>query len=343
MKKKIAVVLMVFMVLSVFTGCAQKPAEPAKPAAPPAPEKIVIKIGHVTAENHSVHITCQEFEKYVEQQTGGKVDVQIYPNAQLGGDRQMTEAVALGTLHICLPTTSALSAYNPKFAVMDMPFMFKSKEAAFKAVDGELGVKFNELVKPVGIRILGYNDNGIRHISNKVRPINEPKDLKGIKMRVMENPVFIDLFKALGTNPTPMSFGELYTGLQQGTVDGQENGASLVYASKFYEVQKYYSLTGHLVSIVAIIVNDKFYEGLPADIKQVVNDGVKKYMVDMQRDMETKGESEYLKKLEEAGMKINTITPENYKKFVDAVKPMHEKYKATIGQDFFDLALKGNQ
>ncbi|KUO73057.1 MAG: hypothetical protein APF77_20515 [Clostridia bacterium BRH_c25] len=346
MKKLIAILLMVTLVLSLAIGCAKKEeaAAPTTSDAPAAEEKkITIKLGHVEAEDRSTHKAAVEFEKYVEQQSEGKVDIEIYPNGQLGGDRQMTEAVALGTLHMTLPTTSVLTTYDPKFGVLDMPFLFKNEQAGFKALDNEIGAEFNEILESVGIYNFGYNYNGARHMSNSKHPINEPKDLKGIKMRVQESPVFIDLFKSLGANPTPMSFGEVFTALQQGTVDGQENAASLVYAMKFHEAQKYYSLTGHTYSFLAVMINDKFYKGLPQDIQQIVADGAKKYLIDYQRDMEINDDSVYMEKLKADGMQINEITPENHEKFVEAVKPMYDKYKAEIGQDMFDLAVKYNQ
>ncbi|MEW6423767.1 MAG: DctP family TRAP transporter solute-binding subunit [Bacillota bacterium] len=340
--KKVFAVALVFMVISLMAGCSQK-KEPAAPEKKAAPEKIVIKLGHVEAEDRSTHMACVEFEKYVEQQSQGKVDVQLFPNGQLGGDRQMTEAVALGTIQMTLPATAVLTTYSPKFGILDMPFIFKNAQSGFKALDGELGAKLNELLKPVGIYCFGYNYNGARNISNNVRPINEPKDLKGIKMRVMESPVYIDLFKYLGANPTPMSFGEVYTALQQGTVDGQDNGASLTYATKFYEVQKYYSLTGHTLSFLAVIINDKFYKGLPEDIQKIIAEGARKYLIDYQRELETRDDSKYIEKLKEAGMQVNAITPENHEKFVEALKPMYEKYKKEIGQEMFDLVAKYNR
>ncbi|MCL6611682.1 MAG: DctP family TRAP transporter solute-binding subunit [Peptococcaceae bacterium] len=328
--------LVILTALSVLAGCAQKKESPA-------PEKIVIKLGHVEAEDRSTHKACLEFEKYVEEQSKGRVDVQIFANGQLGGDRQMTEGVALGTIQMTLPATSVFTAYNKKFGILDMPFIFKNEQAGFKALDGELGEMLNKLLLEKGIYCFGYNYNGARNISNNVRPIHEPKDLKGVKMRTMESPVYIDLFKYLGANPTPMSFGEVYTALQQGTVDGQENAASLVYATKFHEVQKYYSLTGHTHSFLGVIINDKFYKGLPADIQKIVADGARKYLIDYQRELETKDNSKYIEMLKQAGMQVNEITPENHEKFVAALKPMYEKYQKEIGQDMFDLVAKYNK
>ncbi|WP_432407230.1 DctP family TRAP transporter solute-binding subunit [Wukongibacter sp. M2B1] len=341
MKKSVALVLMVSLLLSLMVGCSKK--EKVNTTTKVDSKEIVIKVGHIEAEDRSTHKACLEFEKYVEEQSDGKVDVQIYPNGQLGGDREMTEGVALGTLQMTLPATSVLTTYDAKFGILDMPFIFNNEHAGFAALDGELGTKLNECLPPVGLYNFGYNYNGARNISNNVRPINEPNDLKGIKMRVMESPVYIDLFKYLGANATPMGFGEVFTGLQQGTIDGQENGASLVYATKFYEVQKYYSLTGHTYGFLAVLINDSFYNELPDDIRKIVSEGAEKYLIDYQRNLEIEDNEKYIKKLKDEGMEVNAITPENQEKFVEALKPMYEKYKKEIGKEMFGIVDQYNQ
>lgn len=335
MKRQIlAIVLVSAMALGTFLV----PAQAAKKE-----QKTVIKLGHVEPENRSTHQAALEFKKYVEEQSNGKMVVEIYPNGQLGGDRQETEAVALGTLQMTIPATSVLTTYNPKFGILDMPFIFKDVNAAFAALDGEVGKNLDTYLTTVGIKNLGYSYNGARSITTGVRPINEPSDLKGIKMRVMESPVFIDMFKTFGANPTPMSFGEVFTGLQQGTVDGQENSPSLVYTMKFNEVQKYYSLTNHVQGILAILINDKFFNSLPENQQKIVSVGARKYLVERQRQMELDDTAMFLQKLKDSGLIINDITPENHQKFVHALKPMYAKYEKNIGQDMFDMVARYNQ
>ncbi|MBE6068107.1 MAG: DctP family TRAP transporter solute-binding subunit [Clostridium lundense] len=340
MKKLLSILLTVSLACSLMIGCSNKGGDSKETSGT---KKTVIKLGHVEAEDRSTHKASLEFKKYVEEQSKGAVTVEIYANAQLGGDREMTEAVALGTIQMTMPSTSVLTTYSPKFGILDMPFIFNNADSAFKAVDSELGTELSKNLDKVGIHNFGYNYNGVRNITNSKRPINEPKDLEGVKMRVMESPVFIDMFKCLGSNATPMGFGELFTALQQGTVDGQENAASLIYATKFQEVQKYLSLTNHTYGFLAVIINDKFYKGLPEDIQKIVADGAKKYLIDYQRKLELEDNDKYIEKLKSEGMKVNEVTSENHAKFVEAVKPMYEKYKKEIGQDMFDLASKANK
>lgn len=343
-RKALAIFTVLALVVGSFSGCGAKPADaPAAPAAPAAEEKVVIKLGHVEPEDRSTHKACVEFKDYVEAQSGGNITVEIYPNGQLGNDRQMVEAVTLGTIQLTIPATSVLTTYDQKFGVLDMPFVFNDADTAFKALDGDLGKTLDAILPTVGLMNLGYGYNGARSMSNNVHPINEPKDLKGMKMRVMESPVFIDLFKTLGANPTPMAFGEVYTGLQQGTVEAQENSPSLVYSMKFNEVQKYYSLTGHVQGILAYIVNKDWFEALAADQQKIVTEGARKFLVESQRQKELDDTAMFLDKLAAGGMIINEITPENHQKFVDALKPMYETYSEKIGKDMFDIVAKYNQ
>lgn len=308
-----------------------------------AEKNVVIKLGHVEPEDRSTHMAALEFKKYVEEKSAGKLTVEIYPNGQLGGDRQETEAVALGTLQMTIPATSVLTTYSPKFGILDMPFIFKDVNAAFAALDGEIGASLDSYLTPVGLKNLGYSYNGARSITNSKNPINEPADLEGIKMRVMESPVFIDMFKALNANPTPMSFGEVFTGLQQGTVDGQENSPSLVYSMKFNEVQKYYSMTNHVQGILANLINEDFFNNLSEEHQKIVSDGARMYLVERQRQMELDDTAMFLQKLEDSGLIINEISPENHQKFVDALQPMYEKYTEKIGNDMFEVVAKYNQ
>ena len=310
-------------------------------AAFAAPE-YVIKVGYILPENQSDHIIMRDvFKKDIEEKSGGRISVELYPNAQLGGDRELIESVQLGTVQVAIPATSALAGFDKRFQVFDLPFLFKSKETAFKALDGELGHKVDELLKPLGMRNLGYGENGYRHITNSRGPVHKPEDLKGIKLRTMENPLHLAFFKMLGANPTPMSFGELYTALQQGTVDGQENPVVLVYTSKFYEVQKFYSLTGHVYSATMLVANDDFFASMPEDLWKIVEDAGKRYVVE-QRALAEVQEQEFLEELKKTGLQINELTPEEKQLFIDATLPAYDQFKDVIGAELVELAKKAN-
>ena len=195
-----------------------------------------------------------------------------------------------------LPSTSVLTTYSNEFGVLDMPYLFTSSQFAFDALDGEVGEYFNKKLEENGIINLGYSYNGPRSTTSNVKPIEKPEDLKGLKMRVMESPIFIDYYKTLEANPTPMSFTELYTGLQQGTVEAQENPPSLTFANKFYEVQKYSSIDEHVHNFLAFIMNKAKYDSLTSEQQQLLVDATKEY-VSSQRKMELEDNEKAIKTL----------------------------------------------
>ena len=356
-KKVIALGLTAVMALSL-SACGGRNAgnQPAATQAPAAEggeaadsqggqtaAAVTIKIRHVEAEDRSTHKALVEyFQKPVEEKSGGTIKVEIYPNSALGGDAELTESVAMGSLTAALPSTSVLVAYSPDFGVMDMPWLFSNAQNAFEAMDGDMGDYFNQKLEAVGIHCLGYSYNGLRSMTNNVRPITKPEDLKGLKMRVMENQVFIDFFNTLGASATPMGFNELFTGLQQNTVDGQENPPSLIYASKFQEVQKYLSVTEHVNNFLGFIMNKDFYDGLTQEQQQIVTDAAAEF-VKQQRQMELDDTNLYVDKLEEEGMQVNRLTEEDKAAFKEALAPMYEKYKGEFGEDVFTMAEKYEQ
>lgn len=304
-----------------------------------APE-YTIKVGSIVSETHpDIVVMKSTFVPYVEEKSGGRIKVELYPNAQLGGDRELSESVQMGTIQIALPATSALAGFDKRFQVLDLPFLFTSREAAFEALDGELGAKFDTFLTAKGFVGLGYYENGFRHITNNKKPITQPDDLKGVKLRTMENPMHIAFFKRLGANPTPMSFGELYTALQQGTVDGQENPATLIYETKFFEVQKYMSTTGHVFSVTMVLGSKKFMDSLPEDLRKVVVDASRAFIVEHRRVMPV-SEIDNMKLLKEKGMQINELTPEQKKLFVDMTAPVYEQFEKDLTKEMMDLAKK---
>ena len=303
-------------------------------------DTITINIGHVEAEDRSTHQALVEsFKKTVEEKSNGTISVQIYPNSVLGGDAELTESVAMGTLEAALPSTSVLVSYSDDFGIMDMPYLFSSPENAFAAMDGDLGKYFNEKLEEVGIHSLGYSYNGLRSMTNSSHPIETPDDLKGLKMRVMENEVFIDFFETLGASATPMSFNELFTGLQQHTVDGEENPPSLIYASKFQEVQEYLSLTEHVNNFLGFIMNQDFYNSLTQEQREIIDEAAEEF-VKAQRQMELEDTDHYIELLEEEGMQVNSLTAEQKADFRQVLEPMYEKYRVQYGEEVFEMAEK---
>ncbi len=330
------VALMMVLVLSL-AACGGNSDTPAT-----TDEGTIIKVGHVEPEDRSTHRALLEFKSEVEEKTDGAVKVELYPNGALGGDVQLTESVAMGTLDAALPSTSVLTTYSSEFGILDMPYLFINSQSAFDALDGEVGKYFDEKLLENGIVNLGYSYNGPRSTTSNVKPIEKPEDLKGLKMRVMESPIFIDYYKTLGANPTPMSFTELFTGLQQGTVEAQENPPSLTFANKFYEVQKYSSIDEHVHNFLAFIINQAKFESLTPEQQEVVKTAATNF-VNSQRAMELEDNEAAIEKLETEGKLVtNILTDEQKKAFKDALAPMYEKYTAEFGEDMFTMCEQYN-
>ena len=333
--KKINLLMLCLFILMLF-GCGKTKENNET-------KEIVLKVAHVEPETRSTNRALLIFKQEVEEATNGSIKIEIYPNGALGGDVQLTESVAMGTIDMALPSTSVLTSYTDNFGILDMPYLFKSSEAAFKAMDGKMGEYFNETLKSSGLINLGYTYNGPRSITNSVREIKKPEDLKGIKVRVMESPVFIDFFRTLGANPTPMSFTEVYTALQQGAVEAQENPPSLIFANKFYEVQKYLSVTEHVHNLLAFIMNAEKFNSLSDEQKNILQEKAKKY-IEIQRNMELEDNNKYIELLGTEGkLKINILTADEKEEFKKALQPMYDKYKKNFGDDLFNIANEYNK
>jgi len=342
MKKVITIVLILVALFCGYKLVAGKKAEEVKTEAPAAAE-YVIKVGSIDSDSHpTIQAMNKQFKEPVEALSKGRIKVEIYPNAQLGGDREMSEAVQMGTLQMAIPATSPLAGFDKRVQILDIPYLFSSRETAFEGIDGELGKTINGYLESKGFAVLGYLENGMRHVTNSKRPIYKPEDMKGIKIRTMENPMHMAYFKEVGANPTPMSWGELYTALQQKTVDAQENPYALIVDGKFYEVQKYASETGHVFSFELIIANKKFMESLPKDLREIVE----KCAMDAclaQRKVMAEQEESFKQQCIKAGMKCNSLTPEQKKAFIAASEPVYKQFAKELGEDIMSIARKAQK
>ena len=233
-------------------------------------EKFTLKMGHVASTDEPYAKSAEKFAELVKQGTGGAVEVQLFPNSLLGGQREMLEALQLGSVDATLTTAAVLASFLPKTQVLELPFMFRNAEHVYKVVDGPLAKEIYAGDEQKKMKVVDTWENGFRMITNNVRAIEKPDDMKGIKIRVMENKMYIDMFKALGANPTPMARGELFTGLQTKVVDAQENPLGQIYTSRFYEVQKYLTLSGHTYSPEVLVFSLATWKKLPAKYQEVI-------------------------------------------------------------------------
>ena len=337
-KKVLLMLLVLVFAMAGIVGCGGE-SEPTSEGG----DSYVITIAHVEPEDRSLHYGAVAFKDYVEEQTEGRVTVNILPNGQYGGDADAMEAVAQGIMEMTACVSSVLTTYSDDFMVLDLPFIWDNREAFYYGLDNELGDHLNSQLESIGLVGLGFNDNGLRQMTNNIRPINGVADFDSIKFRTMESPVFITMFNLLGANPVPMSFAELYTGLQQGTVEGQENGAALVYASKFHEVQKYLSITNHVYSTNAIIANGDWFNALSAEDQEIIREGVKLGLVDYQREVEGESDVEAIANLEAEGVQVNYVSEEALVEMREAVTPMYDEYSEIVSSVLFDYIDAANE
>lgn len=334
MKKFLVVLLVIVMVFSV-TACGGGGVENEEGNA----ETIVIKAAHVLVESGSVNQSLVKFGEYIAAESEGVLVLEIYPNGELGDDSDVVESIALGTVQMTMPASAVFTAYDEKFAVMNLPYLFDSKEKMDAAFTGEFGEMLSQWLEEYGFVGLGFQYDGARCMSNNVRPINSPVDMSGIKFRVMDSALYIDMFKMMGANPTPMGYGEVYTALQQGVVDGQDNPPALTYESKFNEVLKYFSVTQHVYSNCPIIISADFFYGLDEEYQNIIREGATMYIQDWQRAEESVAETGFVEAIAAAGTEVNYLEADGVKAFQDSVAPLYESYRAKLGDDVMDLVL----
>lgn len=293
-------------------------------------EKIVFKLGHAVNEKHPYHLGAEKFKEIVEKETNGRIEIKLFPNNQLGtGERDMIEGIQLGTVDIVVTSTGPLSGFEKKFMLFDFPFLFRDKEHAYKVLDGEIGQYVLGLLEKQGIKGLAWYENGFRHSTNSKREVLTPEDAKGLKLRTMENKVHMAIWRALGADPTPMAWGEVFTSLQQGTIDGQENPIPIIYTQKVYEVQKYVSLTGHVYSPAVILMSKSKFDQLPDDYKEILLRAAKE-SGDLERKLITEMENEQVEKLKEVGM---VVSYPDKALFLEATKSVYDEFKGELGED----------
>lgn len=298
----------------------------------------LMKLAVVTSEDRSLTKGLVKFGELVESKTNGSIKVEVYPNGQLGGDREVFESLQFGSIQGTTMSTGPIAQFVPKFNVFDLPFLFPNSEVAYGVLDGKIGTDLLAELESQNVIGLNYWENGFRHLTNGVKEVKTPDDVKGLKIRTLENDLHMDIWSELGANPTPMAFTELFAGLQQGVVDGQENPVGNVTSNKFYEVQKYLSKTGHVYNASPFLISKDFWNTLSDEEKKAVQEAADEAR-DYQRELNQKEDEDGYKFLTENGMTVTDITDEEKEAFLEKVKPVYEKYSASIGEEFVDELL----
>jgi tripartite ATP-independent transporter DctP family solute receptor len=270
-----------------------------------------MKVGLGVPESHFEVRAMKEFKKYVEEKTGGEILVDLYPATQLGNDKEVLEAIKVNVAHMNLPGPAVLGNFVKEFSIATLPYLFATQEIADKVCDGPWGQKLLDRLDAAGFVGLGFGDFGYRHVTNNVRPITRLEDFKGLKLRVMQNPSHIAVFRSLGANPTAMAFSEVFSALQQGVIDGQENPLKNITSNKLTEVQKYLTLTRHVYEWIVFVVGKRFYDGLTPEQQKILQEAsiiARDYM----RNAVVADDAEALDEIRKAGLAVTELSPEEF-------------------------------
>lgn len=283
------------------------------------------------AADHPLGVAGQKFADLVKERSGGKMTVSFYPGAVLGSDQQNLSAVRGGTLDFTTMATGLLAGLDKRFMVFDLPFLFDNSREAHALSDGPVGTGLMEGLSAQGIHGLGIWDLGFRNMTNSRRPIEKVEDLKGLKLRVIAAPVYIDLFTQLGANPVPMTFGEVYGALESGAIDGQDNPLAVIQSAKFAEVQDYLSLTRHIYTGMPFLMSEKTWAALSPDEQRIVTEAAEEAKL-LGRDLVQKQEASAIAELGQE-MKVNELAPEEVARMRAAAQPVVDKFGAEIGPE----------
>lgn len=311
MKRFTALILAIVLCASLLTACggsasSAAPAGGGAPAAKPGAATYTMILGHGGSEETTVHQGYVKFKELIEEKTNGDIIVEIYPNGQLGGDRELIEACTQGNVTLNTPSTAPLANFVPEMYAFEAPFLFANRETAYEILDGEVGDKLLDSLESAGLKGLGYFENGFRNLTTS-RDIKTLADMSGMKIRTMENDIHLAIWQAMGTNPAPLAFTELYTALQQGTFDAQENPPESIYFSKLHEVQDYCYLTSHIYSPYIVEMNLDFWNSLTPEYQELVQTCMDE-AIDFQRSICVSTEEECLSNMEAEGCQVVEVS-----------------------------------
>ena len=336
MKKRILFVLMVAaMTTAVFAGCgssstgsaagstaASTGSAAASGSAAAGDAEYSMIAGTTTPDAHPYNLGLVKMGELINEKTNGAVKLDVFGNSQLGGERDLIEGLQLGSVQVTCVSTAPLSGFTDMFLVFDLPFIFETTEQARAVMDSEVGEQILHSVDEQGLVGLAWFENGFRNVTNNVKPVTVPDDLKGIKIRTMENPIHMAAFKVMGADPTPMAMGDVFTALQQGTIDAEENPVPIVETNKFYEVQKYISMTGHLFSPAPVFIGKDYFESLPAEYQDAIKEAADE-ATPYQREQIDEQNVSGLESLKSNGMEANEVEKAP---FQDATKSVYDEY-----------------
>ncbi|MDX5378962.1 MAG: TRAP transporter substrate-binding protein [Halomonas sp.] len=296
-----------------------------------------LRMGIGLAESSPQYLSVQYFADILDQRTEGRISVDIFPNSQLGDDVQMMEMLQTGSLDMTYPSSSPATTYVEELAVFDLPFLLPNRDAAVAVMQSDTAQEMLDAFDGSGIKALAFSENGYRQLSNSVRAVETPEDVGGmdvggLTIRTMENPVHLSIWETLGANPTPMAFGELFSAMEQGVVDGQENPWSTILTSNFHEVQDYGSETRHVYTPFILMISERTWDRLAPEYQELVQEAARQ-SAQYEIQLATEYDDWSREQLEEKGMQITRLDDEQIAAFQEAVQPVYDEWAPKIGED----------
>ncbi|WP_324751744.1 TRAP transporter substrate-binding protein [Roseovarius sp. Pro17] len=291
-------------------------------------EPVTLRLAHVVNEQDGFHAAALKFKELVAERSNGAIQIEVFPNATLGDERTLLEGMQIGTVDMGVITNGPVSNFLEDMAVFELPFLFPSSEAAYKVLDGEIGQELLDRLSEVNLKGLAYAERGFRNLTNSERAVNTPADMAGMRIRVMENPVYIDTFRELGADAIPMAWTEALTAMQQGTIDGQENPVNVVHSFKLNETQTNMTMTRHAYAPAIFVMGLPVWDKLSEEAQTIIDDAAQE-AAEYERALNASQQEEQLQELRDAGMIINDSA--DLTVFAEAVKPVYEKYGKKFG------------
>lgn len=336
--KKIFLLLVLSITVMLLGACGDKEKDKENETGTKK-ETINLRVGVVVGEWSPHYKAAQVWSEALEKETDGQVSLTVFPDGQVGGEREMMEAVQNGSLDIGLLSSVVYANFDPRMSVLDIPYLVSTFEEAETLMDGGVGEKLTEIMLEKGIRNLSWAHNDFRIITNNKKAIASPEDLSKIKMRVPESKMLTDWFQAQGALATPMPFPDIYTALQQGVVDGQDNGPILTFAAKFFEHQNYLTVSNHQYSPIGFFISEKVWKDLPKDIQDIIQSTAREAAL-VEREAIREFNNKSIQSMEEAGLEVIYPSNEEIERFKETTDPFIAQIRSLAGDELTDFVLK---
>ncbi|MCX7817018.1 MAG: TRAP transporter substrate-binding protein [Syntrophales bacterium] len=316
---KLSSVLYVFTIICALS-CGGPQEKPTKEGS-----KWIMKLATMTPMSHTYNQGALKFAELIRERTGGRIEIVLYPDGQLGkGEREILETVQQGTIDIYVGSTGPLGGFNSSIGILDIPFLFLDHTHVDKVLDGPIGRQLLDSLEKSGFKALAFWENGFRHLTNSKRPVKTPADVRGLKIRTMENKIHLTAWKAIGANPVPMPWGEVYTALHQKTIDGQENPIAVIHSSRLNEVQKYLTLTQHVYSPAVVIVSAKKWQAMKPEDQDIFLKAALE-VAPYQRKLGRDNEAKQIEELKQKGMHVIEIDKTLWRNAMSSALAEYEK------------------